>query len=368
MTMKKKIKKLKKKILSFNDPKYIYILAGIVFLVAIMLIGWFAYQASFANSTDNSLEQEPEEDKIVEEDCKYKRKLDGVCVESERYVDPELVAIIVENNLEAWPLSGIADANVVYEAPVEGNIPRYMAIYTKDTKIEQVGPVRSARPYYLDWVSEYGNAMYMHVGGSPEALNLIDTYNLFNINEFYKGWYFWRSNGREKPHNTYVSNKLWSKAYDDYGEYYAQEDYDGWIFKKVENCIEDCITEIDIPIASWGAYHAIWKFNTSTQQYTRYQGGEQNFDIDGAEILADTIIVQQVRAKVIDAIGRKQIDTIGSGNVFIFRNGKIFEGEWFKESRKDRTQWYDENGDIIPLQAGKIWVEVLPDNREVEWE
>jgi len=364
----KKLDKILKNLFNFNDPKYIYILAAIVFLVALGLLGWFLSQTFFGNNYDDLFDDFVEEQLEEEKGCDYKRKLDGVCVELEKYVDPELVAVMVENNLEAWPLSGIADANVVYEAPVEGNIPRYMAVYTIDTKIEQVGPVRSARPYYLDWVSEYGNAMYMHVGGSPDALDLIDIYNLFDINEFYRGWYFWRSNGRDRPHNTYTSNKLWEKAYEDYSEYNEKEDYDGWVFEKMASCVEDCVEEIEVPMVSWGAYRVVWKFNTSTQQYTRFQGADQAFDMDGAEIVADTIIVQRVRAKIIDEVGRREIGTIGSGDVAVFRNGKVIEGKWFKESRKDRTRWYDEENNLIPLQAGKIWVEILPEDKELKWE
>ena len=159
---------------NFDETKYIYILAGIIFLVSILLFAWFGYQ-TFGNKfvQNDSAEDIKKIVKLEEEDCKYKRKLDGVCVELEKDIDPKIVAVMVENNLEAWPLSGISKANVVYEAPVEGNIPRFMAIYTIDNEIEQVGPVRSARPYYLDWVSENGNAMYMHVGGSVDALDLI---------------------------------------------------------------------------------------------------------------------------------------------------------------------------------------------------
>ncbi|MDP2692555.1 MAG: DUF3048 domain-containing protein [bacterium] len=358
-----------------KDIKYIYALSGVVLLVAFALLSWFLYIAFVVPDTTTISELDITEDIVEEEQCDNFRKLDGICVASERYLNPELVAVMIENNLEAWPLSGLAEASIVYEVPVEGNIPRFMAIYVLDEDVSQVGPVRSARPYYLDWVSEYGNVMYMHVGGSPDALKLIDEYNLFGINEMYRGWYFWRSEYRVAPHSTYTSSDLWRKAYEKYSEYFAEplgdaqgkEDYDAWKFGVIENCTEDCVSEIDVPIASWNSYHAVWEFNTSTQRYTRFQGGEQMFEMDGEEIFADTVIVQMVKAKVIDAIGRKEIETMGTGDVYIFRNGKVFEGVWTKTSRKDRTRFFDASGDIIPLQAGKVWVEILPIDRDVSW-
>ncbi|OGH59819.1 MAG: hypothetical protein A2725_02265 [Candidatus Magasanikbacteria bacterium RIFCSPHIGHO2_01_FULL_33_34] len=352
-----------------NDSKYIYALSVVVFLFALSLMIWFLSKAFVLPEIDNKNYVEDKEVlEEIEENCEYMRKLDGICVEADRYIDQKLVAVMIENNLEAWPLSGLAEASIVYEAPVEGNIPRFMAIYAVDTVVDQVGPVRSARPYYLDWLDEYGGAMYMHVGGSPEALELIDKYEVFDINEFYRGWYFWRSTNRTAPHNTYTSTELWGKAYDKYFEYHNEEDYDGWLFQKIENCIDECVNKIDVPIAPWNSYHAVWSFDKLTQKYIRFQGGEQMFEMDGKEIYADTVIVQMVNAKVIDEIGRKEIETIGSGDVFVFRNGVVLEGKWKKESRKDRTKFYDESGDLIPLQSGKIWVEILPVDRKLEWE
>ena len=355
---------------NFDETKYIYILAGIIFLTGLLLLAWFGYQTlsgKSSKSAKNNFMEDIEKLKKPEEDCKYKRKLDGVCVELEKDIDPKIIAVMVENNLEAWPLSGIAEANVIYEAPVEGNIPRFMAIYILDSDVEKVGPVRSARPYYLNWASEYGNPMYLYVGGSPDALDLIESYGLFGMNEFSRGWYFWRSEDRAAPHNVYISSKLWNKASEKYSEYYNQEDYDGWVFEKINNCADNCVSKIEVPISSNLAYKAVWQFNTTTQKYARFQNTKQDFDMNGDEVSADTIIVQKVKTKVLDDIGRKEIATLGSGEVFIFRNGKVFTGEWFKESRKDRTKFYDETGEIIPLQAGKIWVEILSEEKELKY-
>lgn len=355
---------------NFDETKLIYRLSGIIFLAGFFLLAWFGYKTFFNKPVraNDMAEDIIKPIQLEEKDCTYKRKLDGVCVESEKDVDPKIVTVMVENNLEAWPLSGVHKANVVYEAPVEGNIPRFMLVYTLDNEVNQVGPVRSARPYYLDWASEYGNAMYMHVGGSPDALDLIEKYEIFDINEMNRGWYFWRSEDRTAPHNTYTSSKLWNSASEKYNEYYTQEDYDGWVFEKNNGCVDNCVSKIEVPFSAAGAYKAVWEFNTTTQKYIRFQNTKQNFDLDGGEVEADTIIVQKVKVKVLDEIGRKEIETLGTGDVIVFRNGKMIKGKWLKESRKDRTKFYDEEGKIISLQAGKIWIEALPEDRKLKWE
>src|SRR5690606_23920743 len=134
----------------------------------------------------------------------------------ERSRSPRTVGIMIENHYDARPLSGLADASVVYEAPVEGNYTRFLAVFPEDAEVQKIGPVRSARTYYLDWVSEYPDMLYMHVGGSPDALEKIKTHGIFDFNEFYRGWYYWRDSGRYAPHNVYTSSALFQKAMDEY--------------------------------------------------------------------------------------------------------------------------------------------------------
>ena len=355
--------------------RYIYIVATVVFLTGVGLLIWFGAGAFFGRLTaaeraalDSTPAAAPSEAL-----CVYRRRVNGACVPSALGVDPELVAVMIENSRDAWPLSGLSEAAVVYEAPVEGNVPRFLAIYVGDDPVTAAGPVRSVRPYYVDWVSEYGDIMYMHVGGSDEGLERMDAANVFAINEFYRDGYFWRSGERPRPHNTYTSSRLWQKARKDYGEYHESEAYDGWLFAERRPCgsasnsdvNEECVSEITAAFLS-PTYDARWVYNTSTEKYSRYQNKELQTDPDGAAIAADTVIVQRVRAAVIDEVGRKRLDTIGEGEVTVFRNGYAIPGRWRKASRKDRTQFYDENDQLIPLQSGKIWVEVLPVNGKLE--
>src|SRR5688572_5513956 len=91
----------------------------------------------------------------------------------ERYEElPQVLGVLIENAADAWPLSGLDEAFLVIEAPVEGDIPRFIAFFSEESDVDLIGPVRSARPYYVDWNAEL-SGIYAHVGGSPEALDLI---------------------------------------------------------------------------------------------------------------------------------------------------------------------------------------------------
>lgn len=101
-------------------------------------------------------------------DC-LKRWLDGEMVAPDR-AEAFPIAVMIDNDPAARPQFSLAQASLVYEAPVEGGMTRYMAIYPADTDILKVGPIRSARPYFVLIAAELG-AIYLHVGGSPEALS-----------------------------------------------------------------------------------------------------------------------------------------------------------------------------------------------------
>ena len=358
----------------FNETKLLYLLASLVFLVAFGLLGWFGYgyllnrnQADF----DDMIEDNGFSQSII--DCQHRRVSDGVCVIGEEEVNPKLVAVMVENHPDGRPLSGLAEASVVYEAPVEANYTRFMAIYPANIKVDKIGPVRSARPYYLDWLSEYGGAMYMHVGGSPEAVALIKEYKLFDLNEFYFGRYYWRDKNRSAPHYIYTSSELWGKALADYANDDLAADYEGWAFSttSLDHTItsslgeDEFVKEIKIVFLTPN-YIVDWKFNSSTQKYDRYQGDELQRDTSGKKIKADTVVIQRVKSLVIDEIGRKKINTVGNGDVTVFYGGRIITGTWRKENRAGRTRFYDAIGEEIKLKPGKIWVEIVGQDGVVE--
>lgn len=370
--MKKYIDRIKKKIASFtwlDDVQYVYLLSGIVFFVALILIVWFGvgYVQQFVHRNDGfDGVISPKKAQQDEVPCDYRRLLDGVCVDQPKEIHPRLTAVMIENSSDAWPLDGLADAQVVYEAPVEGDIPRFMAIYAQDAQVDRAGPVRSARPYFLDWVSEYRGAMYMHVGGSPEALDQLKTYkDIIDVNEFYRGWYFWRDKKRKMPHNTFTSSDLWNQSWEKI-KTTERVSYSPWIFEPTETCTDACAEDISIGFGA-GRYTANWEYTSSTKQYQRSQGRKTQRDASGEEIFADTIIIQSMEMEVIDDIGRKNITTIGSGKVVVLRAGHAIEGTWVKESRTGRTHFYDENKRQITLQPGKIWIEIVPVGAVVSW-
>ena len=347
--------------------KYLYFLSGLIFLTALGLIGWFGY-SYFENSLKKFNITTTGINEIVGK-CDFQRILDGVCVKSLTEVNPGVVGVMIENHTEARPQAGINEARVVYEIPAEGNITRFLALFLANQKVDKIGPVRSARAYYLDYLGEYGTPLYMHVGGSPEALDLIKSRGIDDLNEFYNGGYYWRAENRVAPHNVYTNSELWNKVIGKEQGIRNKEkvDWVGWKFATSSSILNDNnINKIKIDF-NLKNYNVVWQFNSSTQKLERFVGEVAHLDEQNRIILADNVAVIATSMLVIDEVGRLDIKTVGTGKAVVYKNGQVIIGTWQKNSLNSRTRFYDEQNQEIVFNPGKVWVEVVGDIGKVSW-
>jgi len=295
-----------------------------------------------------------------------RRALDGVYVPHDQ-ANHHPVAVMIENLVSSRPPSGLSKANLVYEALAEGGITRFMALYSGEmVTIPEIGPVRSARSYYLDWALEFG-ALYVHVGGSPQSFTDIKKYDVFDLNQFYNAQYFWRDSERPAPHNLYTSGELLAYALRD-NEAAETGDYTSWQFKDEAKLSERPAGEknIIIDFSSFN-YKVEYKYDREKNDYLRYQAGEIHKDKDESEIRAKNVVVQKVKTYLIDQ-ERLGMETMAEGEALIFRDGQVIEGRWEKKSREERTFFYDQGGDEIEFNAGVTWIEIVPTDRDIVYD
>lgn len=297
------------------------------------------------------------------------------------------LGIMVENHKEARPQSGLSQADIIYEAVAEGGITRFLAIYyCQNTKM--VGPVRSARTYYLDLISEYGDKpLYTHVGGAntdgpADALSQINDYGwsgLNDLNQFSIGFpYFWRDYERlpnvATEHTMYTTTeKLWQVAtkrgltnVDGKGVSW-NEDFTPWQFKEDLGLSERPSSQV-IEFPFWEGYadYAVrWTYNKESNSYKRFNGGTAHLDKnDNSQLTAKTIILAYMRENQADDGYENNAHllygTKGSGKAVVFLDGKKIEGTWQKKDRLSRMKFFDSNGLEIKLNKGQIWIEILP--------
>ncbi|MFH1252912.1 MAG: DUF3048 domain-containing protein [Candidatus Uhrbacteria bacterium] len=292
---------------------------------------------------------------VINETLPFRHPLTGELSVTE-ITKPQVFAVMIENSAEAWPLAGLEDAFLVIEAPVEASIPRFVAFYDSNQTVEKIGSVRSARSYYLDWVAEF-SALYAHVGGSPEALSLIRNSDLFDLNQFWHDQYFWRSADRFAPHNVYTSSGLLNQVLTNQKE--PQEiDYGLWSFKNAEPTENPIDPNLFLNHDS-SLYRIEWKYQPETNDYLRRQNDREMTSADGDSIKANNVAVVYTEILAIDALDRKEIQTIGQGEALVLQDGKKIPAVWQKESATDRLRFYSEDGKEIKWNAGKIWIEIV---------
>ena len=115
------------------------------------------------------------------------------------------IAIMIDNNVGNNNHIGLQDAYITYEVSVEGGLTRIMALF-KDREIEEIGPVRSSRHYFLDYALE-SDAIYAHYGWSPYAENDIKNLQVNNINGLTDTNAYWRNKTISAPHNVFTSTE-----------------------------------------------------------------------------------------------------------------------------------------------------------------
>ncbi len=354
---------------TLEQNRYAQVGLGFVLVIVIALVGFGVYGYIKARVTEEPTYVYKTVLPVEEEnnDPVQPRHLDGVMVAKE---DANIypVAVMIENLSSIRPQAGLSKAGVVYETLAEGGIARFMAVYAGE-EASEIHPVRSARPYYLEWSSEY-DAAYAHCGGSPEALELISAYDIPDLNQIGgAGQYFWRGAGTS-PHNLYTSTELLTLALRDRGLLDKKPKYKMWKFKDeadlVDRPTEDKFVKINFSSLS---YQSEYRYDRESNDYLRFNGGVEHIDaLTGEQLRAKNVIVQRVPEEwSLPDKGRIGMDVVGSGEAYIFRDGETIEGTWKKKNREGRTRFYDENNEEVELSRGQTWVEVLPGDRSVEY-
>jgi len=331
-----------KKILTKFKKEVIFLLLAIFLLVGYLIVSNLGNRVVWKPQVASSTSQNT----VV-----YNSILDGLEVSSSIQVNPRVIGVMIDNHPDARPQSGLLEAKVIYESPVEGRITRYFALFASDQTVNEIGPVRSARPYFVDWLREYGG-LYMHCGGSPDALVQIKSQKVFDLNEMYNGDYFWRDNSRSAPHNLYTSSELWNKFLSNKN---SSEFTAGWKFGDLDQTKAESVKNVAIEYSP--SYSVGWKYLADSGRYERSINDRVQKE-GQASLLADSIIIQYVKSKVVDSYGRLEIDTSSQGDARLLRDGLMWRGSWKKEN--GRTRFYDLSGQEMFLKPGKIWVQIVP--------
>lgn len=343
---------------------------------------------------DSSKTGEGSEIEAKTEECPINGQLFGKSTR-EKWEKRRPLGIMVENSTAARPQSGLSSADVIYEAVAEGGITRFLAIFfCQDATY--VGPVRSARIYFIKILEEYGrNPLYAHVGGAntpgpANALGEIDDlgWGLYNdLNQFGVPFpNFWRDYerlpGRITEHTVYTATtKLWDYAKSkrtltnvDKKKRAWDETFEKWKFKDDSKPSErGDLTKISFGF--WDIFaseYAIeWNYDKIANIFKRVNGGSPHLDKNTGKQLEvkNVVIVYSRESSANDGYpgGHILYKLTGSGKGLVFQDGRVIDITWSKKNEESRMKFYDETGKELSLLRGQIWVEILPIGNKVTY-
>lgn len=279
------------------------------------------------------------------------------------------IAVMMNNVKVAVPQAGIANAGVVYEAPVEGGITRLMSIIEDYDNLEKIGSMRSCRDYYIFYASGF-DAIYVHFGQSAYALDFLDLPEVNNLSGLagYGDQVFYRTSDRQAPHNAYTSYEGIQRgiAICEYNQEYREGYQSSYVFASKENPVElPGEWEATVVNPGYSLNDARFEYNAEDGLYYRFQyGGPQIDELTGEQLKYKNVLLQYSTWRNYDENGYLNIDVDAANRGVYITNGKAIPVTWKKHDPWGATYYYDENGYQITLNEGKTWVCIIQDTYE----
>lgn len=257
--------------------------------------------------------------------------LTGLPVTEESLSRP--LSVMINNAPAARPQSGISEADIMYEILAEGGITRLIGIFQSHTGVVKIGPIRSIRPYLLDIGESYGGVT-VHAGGSPAAYAILQKEKKEDMDEIGRaGAYFWRDNTRKAPHNLYSNASKLREGAQKLG--FAQEvKVPGYLFNNPDYIPSggEAAAEFSVNF-QLKSYKVDYKYDTERRTYLRYVNDKPHLDLNNDNpVEAANVIVMGADHKVLDDVGRLQIDVELGGEALLFQRGQVTKGRWSRDS------------------------------------
>lgn len=278
------------------------------------------------------------------------------------------IAVMIDNHNLAWPQAGLNKAYMVYEIIVEGGETRLMALF-KGADLEKIGPVRSARHYFIDYAME-NDAIYVHFGQSPQAKSDMKKYSIHEIDGIAEdGITFWRVKDKSAPHNAVTSTEkiLQSAKNKNYRTTSDKPSILNYTVEEINLEQGQQANTVTIPHSTLQTVQYV--YNEEQQVYERYARKKLQTDWDTEEpITTKNIIITMCDNSTLkdrENKGRQTIDNIGTFDGYYITNGKAIKIKCTKEDRDEQTKYTDLEGNTIQVNDGNTFINICPTTAEI---
>ncbi len=273
------------------------------------------------------------------------------------------IAVMIDNHKDAWPQAGLQQAYMVYEIIVEGGETRLMALF-KGVDVEKIGPVRSARHYFIDYAME-NDAIYTHFGESPQASSDVKKFSIDEIDGIAEdGTTFSRVKDKASPHNAVTSTeKLLTSAKNK--KYKTTSDAESVLnYVTDEVNLEEGQGAVSVTIPHSQLQTVKYEYDEENKVYERYARGKEQTDwVTEKPITVKNIIItfcDNYTLSDTENKGRQGLKNIGTFDGYYITNGKAIKIKCIKEARDKQTIYQDLEGNEITVNDGNTFVNICP--------
>lgn len=331
-------------------------------------------------STQPSTEATTEATEPTKAEVKYRHPLTGEPLDAPYTIRP--TAVVINNLVYALPQYGIGQADIVYELITEGDITRCLGVFSDLSKVQSIGPVRSARTFFNNIAVSY-DAPLIHCGGSGAALNAqyddsgntIDNWE--HINEIYTGAYFFRDkeryqNGYAWEHTLFTNGEKLQQGLEDKGYNVPideKADY-GMTFSDAVT-LKNGETANKVTVTFKGGKTTVMTYDAATGLYSAAQYGEDHIDANTGETLTykNVLALYTKQWGVYDGTyTRSYYDLIGSGEGHFACNGKIVPIKWIREDLRKPFTYTLADGTPLEFGVGRTYVGIVSDTCTTTYE
>lgn len=291
--------------------------------------------------------------------------LTGLPMEPE-YEQDRPVAVMLNNLKKAQPQLGVSQADIIYEVPAEGGITRMLAIYQSLEEVDELGSIRSARPYYMELALGH-DALYVHAGGSPDAYSDFKSWNVDHIDGVNGGpkhdAVFWRDAERKKAmgyeHSLLTSGERIETFWESSG--YARTHAEGYSYPQTftEHPMSGGSPAEHVKLYYTSYKTGVFDYDPGTGTYLVSQYKAPYTDgATGEQVSAANVLFLETNISVIpgDTEGRLTVRTTGEGSGTLYRNAQSIPIHWSRADRNSPFIYTTADGQPLVLGQGSSYV------------
>lgn len=323
-------------------------------------------------SGEQNIEKEEVQEEIVEDTIEEtipenQNLLTGITDLSDEAIGKRPVAVMVNNVNAALPQYGIAQADIIFEMNVEGDLTRLMALYSDYTKVPKVCAIRSCRAYFPA-VSEGFDAIYIHWGMDESMRSYVEAIDSTRYDAMKNGsGMFGRDQNRidsgySKEHTAYFDGTMLASVMESQGErteLLEDKKQTAFLFNNMNEQVKPEGESCSIVNIDFGAATAKFTYDETSNTYLKQINGKNQMDsVAGTQLSFTNVFVLETSVTTREDGVHKSIDWSGGSSAvgYYISNGAVQKIHWSKSSEKDYLKFWNENGEELSINCGKSYI------------